>query len=142
MQETSRNQDAFRASTYFSKDRGGKLVTGPLWDFDVSMGSPAAATPNTPEGWRARGGVLWSDRIFQDPAFVDEVIARWDELRPAFELLPDRIEALGASLQPAVANDLVRWGLPSDPAQEPQYVADWLRARIAWIDAQFHPGGT
>src|SRR5690606_21792199 len=34
-----KNADAFWRSSYFTKGRDAKLVAGPIWDFDRSMGS-------------------------------------------------------------------------------------------------------
>ena len=35
-----KNVDSLRLSAYFYKERGGKVVAGPLWDMDLSSGTP------------------------------------------------------------------------------------------------------
>lgn len=53
MQELTCNLDScFRRSCYFTKDRGGKLKMGPIWDFDLAFGNfslddPSYSTWNT-----------------------------------------------------------------------------------------------
>jgi len=36
----TKNVDGMRFSSYFYKERGGRLAAGPVWDFDRSMGTP------------------------------------------------------------------------------------------------------
>ena len=48
--EYLRNNDAFYSSTYVTRQRGGKLKFGPLWDFDLAkmaipIGRPQAPAP-------------------------------------------------------------------------------------------------
>jgi len=132
--EIARNQDTFWSSTFFSKQRGDdRLVFGPMWDFDISMGAAAAPRTLDPTGWAHRGTGRWLQRIFTDPTFVTTVEQRWAALSPRIADLPDRLEALGDSLQPAIANDESRWGYELEQHDTPQYVADWLRTRLSWI---------
>ena len=52
--ETARSYDSGYSSTYFSKPREGKLTMGPLWDFDLSMGTYffTSSRPTTPGSGR------------------------------------------------------------------------------------------
>ena len=78
------NVDAFVLSTYFYKDRNGKLTFGPIWDFDRSQGSDfGAANPLT---WaRASTSSYFSDawwsQMFSDIDFWQQWIDRYEELR-------------------------------------------------------------
>jgi len=135
--ELTRNHDYFFSSTFFSKDRGSdKFVFGPIWDFDLSMGTAVRKIDSPPEGWRARDRGNWTPRLFQDDAFVAEVAARWEQLRPVFSSIADELVPLGASLRPAIANDELRWGYSLGATDQPEFLRDWLDARIAWIDGQ------
>jgi hypothetical protein len=143
VQELTKNQDAFWSSTFFTKERGeDRLRFGPVWDFDNSMGSLRGSADLGPEGFRARGAGPWSARIFQDPSFVAQVAQRWQELRPLFATIPDQLLAKGAELRPAIDNDLPVWH-PADqgvrPTDTPQFLAEWLVDRMAWLDAQYPP---
>ncbi len=132
--EIARNQDTFFSSTFFTKERGDdRLVFGPMWDFDLSMGVPGAPRTLEPTGWAHRNASPWVARIFADPGFTTTLEQRWAALAPQIADLPDRIEALGDSLQPAIGNDEARWGYTLDSQDTPQYVADWLRIRLDWM---------
>ena len=135
--EIARNQDTFFSSTFFSKQRGeDQFVFGPMWDFDLSMGVVGAPRTLDPTGWAQRTSGPWIARIFTDPTFVTTVEQRWAALAPQIAGLPDQIEALGDSLQPAIDNDEARWGYQLEHHDSPQYVADWLRTRLGWIGGE------
>jgi hypothetical protein len=143
VQELAKNQDVFWSSTFFTKERGQDLLRfGPIWDLDNSMGSLRGAADLGPEGFRARGAGPWSARIFKDPTFVAQVAQRWQELRPRFATIPAQLLAKGAELRPAIDNDLPVWH-PVDPGlrstDTPEFLADWLVQRMAWLDTQYPP---
>jgi hypothetical protein len=139
VQELTRNQDAFLGSTYFFKPRLGVLHMGPLWDFDNSMGNTQGWDTGSATGWFVRRpGLTWIARLFEDPSFSAAVAARWDQLRPVFEQMPARILADGAVIAMAMTNDRAVWGTSNLPVSTPQQLADWLQARIDWIDANIH----
>jgi hypothetical protein len=142
------NVDAFAHSDYFYKDRGGKLVAGPVWDFDRSLGSYDERTA-PPETWSAGPVDVWSygwyGVLARDPEFQQAWIDRWQALRraefatPSLQALAD---ALAAEVTPeAAARDAARWPDNASPtgsfAGEIARIKDWLARRAAWIDAQF-----
>lgn len=79
MLEVSKQVDGYVFSTYFHKDRSGRLGAGPLWDFNISLGNADYGSGETPTGWLydvANGvGQLWYPRLHADP---DYKIAHWD----------------------------------------------------------------
>lgn len=139
VQEVMRNEDAFWSSTFFTKDRGDdRFRFGPVWDFDLSLGRTIiSGFTKPPEGFHVRGRMPWTTRIFEDPAFVAQVSQRWDQLRPLFAGIATQLEPYGTQLRPAIGNDEVRWDYTVEPFDQPQGVADFLNARIAWLDAQY-----
>jgi hypothetical protein len=138
VQEVTRNGDSFWSSTYFTKQRGDdRLVFGPVWDFDRSMGSPWTDRPQPPDGWYARGHGPWTVRLFSDPAFVDRVHDRWDVLAPTFAALATELEAHGAELAPAVENDAARWRYTTAAEDDPAFLSTWLGDRVDWMTAAF-----
>ena len=137
VEETMRNQEAWFSSTFMTKDRGGRLQMGPLWDFDLSSGSPTSVEQGT-EGWRARIANPWSARLFEDPTLVAEVRARWAQLEPAFRQVAASLSTTGAAIAPATASDRARWGDSIAPAADsPAFLRSWLEQRIDWLDAQY-----
>ncbi|UDY37798.1 CotH kinase family protein [Dermatobacter hominis] len=137
VEEVMRNQEAWFSSTFMTKDRGGLLEMGPLWDFDLSSGSPTSVEQGT-QGWKARIANPWSARLFEDPTLVAEVEARWAQMEPAFRQVAAGISATGAALAPATASDRARWGDSTSPtADSPAFLRSWLEQRIDWLDAQY-----
>ena len=161
IQELYKNRDGFRSSTWMSKDRGEKLRMGPVWDLNICFGYFSFNDFQSPEGWylnRPHSKIAhspWTDRLFQDPAFVARVRARWRELRRG-EFSPsainELIDAASADLRTAHVRNFVRWeslgktlvpdirflmflGPHPDSWQgEVAYLRQWIERRVLWMD--------
>lgn len=84
--EYSKNIDGIRISNYLHKDRNGKIVMGPIWDWDLSWGNANYLTGGNTNGWyypQLGGGPddLWLNRLRADPDFYQKIIDRWAALR-------------------------------------------------------------
>jgi hypothetical protein len=157
LNELFKNQDAFLASTFFHKSSGGKLVLGPVWDFDVSMGNSNFGRSGILAGWTfdpVGARRPWASRLYADPFFVERLATRWRGLR-ARGLVPQllrEIDANAALLRAPQRRNFARWPIlgryvwpnPVDPrtrkvrrtyAAEVAYLKSWLPRRAAWIDA-------
>lgn len=79
MLEIAKQVDGYVFSTYWHKNRAGKVRAGPLWDFNISLGNADYATGDKATGWlydAANGaGQLWYPRLHTDPNYK---IAHWD----------------------------------------------------------------
>ena len=144
------NVDALYHSEYFYKDRGGKIVSGPAWDFDGTMGDgdPRCEQWNT---WDTTGGrdvwnYDWWGLLAHDPEFMQAWIDRWQALRRdqfSAENLGNLADSLAAEIGPdAAARDLARWPdnqsrFPGGYLGEVAHLKDWITNRAAWIDQQF-----
>ena len=145
------NPDAFQRSAYFTKDRNGKLVAGPVWDFDRAF---ASADPRSAE-WKSWRGddiyvrdvwhVGWWEPISRDPEFMQEWVDRWQSLRQtefSNAALRGLIDSLAAEVGPlAAARDAARWPENTsrfgNHAGEIENMKTWLTNRAGWIDEQF-----
>lgn len=84
--ELSLNADGLKRSTYFYKDKGGKLVAGSVWDYNLAYGNCNFCNANKIDAWVYEGGetnptpAMWK-RLMEDPGFVAKVKARWKQLR-------------------------------------------------------------
>jgi hypothetical protein len=160
--ELSRNVDAYVRSSYYHKDRDGKLKGGPLWDYNFSLavgGMGTVAPAPAMNGFQYQGTRNvnnWYPKLTSDPAFMNMVKARYQALRG--NLLSDasiqsRIDALIVPLTPTVvARDYAKWPVttvlpngrngivygPSVATWDGQVKAmrDFLTARLAWMDTQ------
>lgn len=99
-------------SVYMHKDRGGKLVAGPCWDFDWGV----LSYETSPQGKTGliNGKAIWYARLFEDPVFKEKVRKRFQELLPQLETIPDYIDALQARLSESAKYNFRLW----DPAED------------------------
>jgi hypothetical protein len=85
MVEFFKNVDGFRASTYFYKDRNARIIAGPVWDYNLSLGNADYNYGWTPERWYHEDENSWSfywfDELLSRPDFWDQIRTRWAELR-------------------------------------------------------------
>lgn len=150
------NVDALRLSAFFYKPRNGKLVFGPVWDFDRSMDSRDDNRDDNPRVWRAQTGDLgtdffgfgtqaWWGRLFQDPDFWQRYIDRWQQLRvDKFSLtnIYKIIDLMAAQIKPALPREYAKWGYFTAPRNNSyQWEIDnlkrWLSNRVDFIDTNF-----
>lgn len=156
--ELSNNVDAYWLSTFFHKDKNGKLKAGPPWDFDLAFNNANYSDGSSTSGWRhdwqAQAGnhdqtpFFWQ-RIWEDTAFVKQAGCRWHELREG-ALHPDSLQAIiagqAAKLDGPQAESFTLWPiigtwvwpnvepLPQSYHEEITRLQSWLAARAAWMD--------
>jgi hypothetical protein len=146
----SSNLDAFERSTYFSKDRNGKIVAGPVWDFDRAFNSadPRGLDPKvwnlerSTDFWRTG----WFGILAQDPEFMQDWVDRWQSLRQG-PLSNGSLTALADAQASAVGNDAAARDAARWPDNASRYAdgyagevsafKTWLTDRASWIDQQF-----
>jgi hypothetical protein len=155
--EVTKNVDGFRFSTFYHKERGGKLKMGPLWDWNLSFGNCNGKQGYMPEWWLwpqlDDKEYSWFRRLFEDPEFSQRYVDRWTELRrTAFATtnVLARIDEWATMLESAQTRNFQRWpilGLAVNPnyyvgetyAEELKWMKDWITARLTWIENQFVP---
>ena len=157
--ELSRDLDAYVRSTYFYKDRGGRITAGPLWDYDLTFGVGGYFGNEQTSGWqyeqvrqRQPAASSWYTRLIQDPAFENRVKVRWQELRRGVlsdAQLTARVDALAAPLTAAAArnfqrypNNLRSWMVgpfitTTTPTWQGQIndMRTWMLQRARWLDS-------
>ncbi|MDQ1294351.1 MAG: hypothetical protein QG608_2234 [Actinomycetota bacterium] len=157
--ELARETDAYIRSTHFFKDRGGKLVAGPLWDYDLGyaaftgfggIGAPPLQGWQFEPVWGLPSAGDWFLRLMQDPTFQAKTAARWEQLRGG--VLSDvqlmaRVEALSTHLTAAAERNFRKWpnldvatvgGFGTQTTQtweeQVQIMRTFLVQRSAWLD--------
>jgi hypothetical protein len=156
--EVGRNIDGLRYSAFLTKDRGGKLVTGPAWDWNRSFGNA-----NYYDGWQTQGWywsrlrpteISWHTRLRDDPEYVERCAARWRQLRKDVfdpQKINARIDQFAAELADAQRRNFERWPILGQQVTCNYYVGDsyedevrwlknWITRRIEWIDRQVAEG--
>ena len=99
-------------SVFYHKDRGGKLVAGPCWDFDWGVLS-YRTSPQARTGLLNRNAV-WYKRLFDDPAFRERVKARFQELLPQLQTIPAYIDACEEQLEKSAQLNFKMWNPAED----------------------------
>jgi hypothetical protein len=158
--ELSKNVDGFRFSTYFHKDRGGKIKMSPIWDWNLSFGNANGKQGWMPEYWLwpqlTDKEYSWFRRLFQDPDFGQRYVDRWAQLRTNILVtsrILARIDAWTNLLNEAQVRNYERWPILGRQVwpqytwfntfgEEVDFMKDWTSKRLSWIDAQFLPAPT
>lgn len=150
--ELVKNVDgSMRRSTFLTKSRGGKLYFGPLWDYDITIGNVNYDGGDATTGWQIRSSP-WFARLWQDPAFVQRVKLRWQQIRNDGTLSEWRSSILARwdymSLEQR--RNFERWPIlstwvwpnrvvPGSYDGEMAAMQAWLSARTNWLNEQLKP---
>ena len=155
--ELSKNIDGYRLSTYFYKQKdsnGGKIVMGPWWDYNLSLGNVDYCEGANTEGFEVdtdcgNANPFWWERMLEDTAYRDMTRCLWEDYRSAAwsnESIHNTIDSLAALLQEANVRDFARWPRLGEYVwpnafvgqtyeEELEYMRDWIDDRLAWLDA-------
>ncbi len=149
--ELSANADAYQYSTYFHKDRNGKLRAGPVWDNNLTFGNDLSiwsfdrSKTNT---WQFANGdnegpKFWTD-LYADPTFRCYLSKRWNELtQPGHPLniqtIDNLIDSTLATISEAAVRENNKWGTVPNLSGEINGIKAWLSMRIAWITTTVGP---
>ncbi|MES2795759.1 MAG: CotH kinase family protein [Bacteroidota bacterium] len=125
--ELHNNVDAYSKSTFYRKDRNGKLVFGPVWDFNFASGNSSfpnsgieGDTGYTVDHWEINDngwqGPKYLQRLFFNNSFRCHLIKRWQELRQLnnpFDLnkINTTIDSLTIVLDEAQQRHFQKWPL-------------------------------
>ena len=150
MAEFASNPDSYQFSTYFHKDRSGKLRAGPIWDYNLSFGNDLFVfgfDRSFFDVWQFdfenRGAKFWRD-LYQDETFNCYLAKRWFELIEAnqtfnYLTISNLIDSYVALLSESQERELQRWPpqedwpTVADQAQNILEMKDWIQERINWM---------
>jgi len=139
--------DGYRLSTYWTKDRGGKVRALPIWDYNLSLGNADYLGGFNPLGWYfAEGDIYntanypWYKRLFEDREFTRQYWDRYWQLRRTILSTPalmERIDSMVALLSDgrplaAVTNGTGTWptGTPSVENPVGRHHLRWKRLGV------------
>ena len=162
LNEISKNVDGYRLSTFLYKDKDsegdGKLVFGPIWDFNLGFGNADYYNGGLENGFQAAIGVpqtdglqppFWWAKLWKEPSFNARLIARWQDLRENVlqtDSLMQFIDDNLAHLENAPTRNFDKWRILGTYVwpnrfvgntfeQEINYFKDWIAGRMRWIDS-------
>lgn len=153
--ELTKNVDGYRFSTFFSKDRAGKIKMEPVWDWDLAFGNANGKQGFKPESWYwpylDNVQYPWFRRLFEDPDFAQRYVDRYAQLRAGAFSTPSllaRMDGFSGRLREAQARNFQQWPILDKEVwpnyytgqswdEELLWMRNFLRRRVAWIDLQF-----
>lgn len=144
--ELASNVDAYQYSTFFHKDRGGKLRAGPVWDLNLTYGNDLffwGFNRSHTNVWQFnydanRGSKFWKD-LYDQPLYKCYLTKRWKELNAEGQPLSyNEIKALIDTtvdwIAEAAARENQRWGTIGNHAFHITELKTWLQERIYWLN--------
>ncbi len=141
--EFASNVDVYSFSTFFHKDRMGKLRAGPVWDYNLAFGYDAFGNRSKYDMWQFNnqdnnGPKFWKD-LFDTDLFRCYMAKRWFELTEPgqplnYDFVCNRIDEIDALIAEAVARDNQRWNQMNQHAQYVNDMKTWIQQRINWLN--------
>ena len=141
--EFASNVDVYSLSTFFHKDRIGKLRAGPVWDYNLAFGYDAFGNRSKYDVWQFNnsdnnGPKFWKD-LFDTDLFRCYLAKRWFELTEPgqplnYDFVCNRIDEIDALIAEAIPRDNQRWNQMQQHAQYVNDMKNWLQQRINWLN--------
>jgi hypothetical protein len=145
---------------YKDRDDGfknGKLIAGPMWDFNLSYGNADYCDADLTTGWQYNFDEIcdfttaipfWWERLLDAPSYRNGLKCRWEELRSgplhtdSIHLMIDSIVNLAAE---ARFRNFQRWPIigvyvnwnsfvGQTYEEDVQFLKDYIQQRATWID--------
>ncbi len=96
-------------SVYLHKDVGGKFFAGPTWDFDYGTFNFTYAEAQPAANSLYVSGSVWYRYLFRNPKMKAMAKARWKELKPQLQQIPQYITERAEYLKYAAEENLTLW---------------------------------
>ena len=144
--EYSSNVDVYQLSTFFHKDRKGKLRAGPVWDYNLADGHDEFGNRSRYDVWQFNNSDNNGPKFFKDMFDTDlfhcYLARRWNELiQPGqplnYEEVCARMDEIDAWISEGVNRDNQRWHKMTNHASELQLMKTWMNQRINWLTVNF-----
>ncbi|MBO7503391.1 MAG: CotH kinase family protein [Clostridia bacterium] len=158
---TNNTEMGFYRSCYMYKPEGGKLIMGPVWDFDMAFGNHSGDIPGY-DGWATAEATYWlvndtwATYLIKDAKFMEKVKARWLEMRQTlldtayatidtqYALVKESADAnfdVWDILTKQVGEGTVDYTVYNTYEKQVQYVREFITKRAAWIDRRLGVNG-
>lgn len=167
LQELGRTVDGYRSSSFMHKDKtsgawNGKLVAGPMWDFNLSYGNADYCDAHLTTGWQYNFDEIcdftsaipfWWEKLLSSPSYRNGLRCRWDELRTG-PLHTDSvnyfIDSMANYLTDARIRNFTKWPIIGQYVnwnafvgatyeEDLSFLKQYIETRSLWMDANI-PG--
>jgi hypothetical protein len=145
--ELAANVDAYQFSTYFHKDKNGKLRAGPLWDLNLTYGNDLffwGLDRSKTYLWQFDNGDnvgarFWKD-LFNNSVYKCYLSKRWNQLtKNGAQLHLASIETLidetVENISEAIVREQEKWPTGSDHSSDISGIKTFLADRITWMNS-------
>ncbi len=157
VEEMVKNLDSQWDSFYMHKNAGGKLVFGPVWDFDLSLGNANEGAEEYTDifvgNGRGSGGGFgtWFAVALTHEWFREMVAEKWAEIYDSVSLMPKFILDEGQLGFRSYERNFERWQIfgtsqnrethyitrLKNYKEHYEYLAEWLTNRLEWLNGVF-----
>lgn len=157
VEEITKNLDSQWDSFYLHKDAGGKLVFGPIWDFDLSLGNANEGAEEYTDifvgNGRGSGGGFstWFAIATARDWFRQLIVDKWIEIYDSISLMPQHILDEGELGFRSYERNFEKWKIfGTTQNRETRYItrlknyeehytylAEWMTNRIEWLNEAF-----
>ncbi|MBW7888524.1 MAG: CotH kinase family protein, partial [Bacteroidetes bacterium] len=161
--ELTKNVDGYRLSTFMYKDKdtkNTKMFFGPVWDFNLGFGNCDYYSTSITSGWQyafknwGENEVFlppfWWEKIYQDPAFINELKTRWITLRKnqfSLATVNEWIDSMTVLLDESQKRNFIKWPVLNQYVwpnayvggtyeKEISYLKSWIKNRFEWVDKE------
>ena len=154
LNEFSANVDGYQFSTFFHKERNGKLRAGPIWDFNLTFGNDLflwGYDRSFTFGWQFDdgdnvGAKFWKD-LFDDPVYKCYLSKRWQELTSSGGPLNTSevinfIDSTAVYISEAAIRQETLWGTNGIFGEQISELKRFIDGRNKWISSQLVTTGT
>ena len=147
LNELASNADGYQFSTFFHKDRNGKLRAGPIWDFNLTFGNDLfdfgydrSKTYLWQFEYENMGTKFWTD-LFNDSVFKCYLTKRWKELiAPGMPLnsytISNLIDTTKTLISEAATRQELIYGTTGQFEDQITALKSFIFERISWISGQ------
>ncbi|MBQ3126554.1 MAG: CotH kinase family protein [Clostridia bacterium] len=153
---TFNTESAFYRSCYFWKRAGGKLMLGPVWDFDMAFGNHYGDIAGY-NGWCTTESTYtyisenWMNDLIKTPEFTAALKARWAEVKETLRTTAlASVDRREAELAGSAEQNFLRWNIMpyqigagsvnaavyNTHAKQVQYLRDFIEQRWDYMDAR------
>ena len=146
LNELASNVDGYQLSSFFHKDRNGKLRAGPIWDFNLTYGNDLffwGYDRSHTNVWQFsngdnEGSRFWKD-LFNNPNFRCYFAKRWNQLTQTGQQLNQThinsfIDSNTLLLQEAINREHQKWETVPNHPEDVANMKTWITSRITWIN--------
>jgi len=162
LQELGRTVDGYRSSSFMHKDKtsgawNGRLVAGPMWDFNLSYGNADYCDADLTTGWQYNFDEIcdftsaipfWWEKLLASSTYINGLKCRWEELREG-PLHTDSvnyfIDSMANYLQEARLRNFQKWPIigvyvnwnafvGATYEEDVSYLKSYIEQRSVWMD--------